>query len=137
MAAPGYLVFSQRSELTPDLAALSAQAERFFGTRLEAGSSVDRIVVVHGETRAERELHAHERTEDDLALADAGEARAGGGGLALLARRCPTVWLVARESDPDPFALRLAAILASVLLGPIVDPSIPEIFGVKTARGRL
>ncbi|HZU83705.1 MAG TPA: hypothetical protein VE987_12345, partial [Polyangiaceae bacterium] len=57
--------------------------------------------------------------------------------LARLARRCQTLWLIAREASPDPLALRLAAILASVLLGPIVDAAYEEIFGVKTARSKL
>jgi hypothetical protein len=34
-------------------------------------------------------------------------------------------------------ALRLAAILASVVLGPILDPETSEIFGVKTARLKI
>jgi hypothetical protein len=47
------------------------------------------------------------------------------------------VWLVTRETVDDRIALRLAMILASVHLGPIVDPLGPDIFGVKTARGKL
>ena len=54
-----------------------------------------------------------------------------------MARRCQTVWLVARTDDADPLALRLAAILASVVLGPILDARGPELFGVKTARAKL
>ena len=138
MAGLEYLVFSQSSVTTVDVGAWGAQAARFFGTRLEASSWDDRLVMIPRDGgRSERRLLARARTDDDLIAADAAEARAGGGGLALLARRCPTVWQVVRESDPDPVALRLAAILASILLGPIVDPSVPEIFGVKTARERL
>ena len=48
----------------------------------------------------------------------------------------PCGWSSARR-DPDPLALRLAAILASVLLGPILDVRVPELFGVKTARAKL
>jgi hypothetical protein len=133
-----YLVFSQRAETTMDVEAWAAQAIRFFGTRLETSSWNDRIVLIPAaRARAERRLTARARTDEDLILADAAEVRAGGGGLAGLARRCPTVWRVVRETDPDPLALRLAAILASVLLGPIVDPAGPDIFGVKTARERL
>jgi hypothetical protein len=47
------------------------------------------------------------------------------------------VWLVSRADQADPLALRLAAILASVFLGPILDVRVPEIFGVKTARAKL
>ena len=49
----------------------------------------------------------------------------------LLGKRNP------RIADPDALALRLAAILASVLLGPILDARVPELFGVKTARAKL
>lgn len=79
---------------------------------------------------------ARSREADDLALADEAEARKGGG-LGRLAHRCPTVWLVERRTEEDPAALRLAAILASVLLGPILDARVPELVGVKTARERL
>jgi hypothetical protein len=47
------------------------------------------------------------------------------------------IWLIARESDTDGLALRLATILASVLLGPILDARVPELLGVKSARARL
>ena len=59
-------------------------------------------------------------------------------GLALLARRCQAVWIVERaDGEPDRLALLLSAILASVLLGPILDPARGELFGVKTARAKL
>jgi hypothetical protein len=84
-----------------------------------------------------RAIEGRERDEKDLARADLAEARAGGGGLAGLARRCETIWLIERLSTTDMLALRLAAVMASVLLGPILDPETSEIFGVKTARLRL
>jgi hypothetical protein len=60
-----------------------------------------------------------------------------GAGLADLAARCPQVWLVEREEPEDLVALRLAAILAGVALGPILSPGAGELFGPKTARERL
>jgi hypothetical protein len=71
-----------------------------------------------------------------MALAEAAEA-AQGGGLGLLARRCPVVWIVERAAERDSAALLLAAILAGILLGPILDARVPELLGVKTARARL
>jgi len=73
-------------------------------------------------------------TEQDLEIAEAADT---GGGLLLLARRCGMLWLVVRESERDGLALRFAAILASVLLGPILDVRGPDLFGVKTARAKL
>jgi hypothetical protein len=83
-----------------------------------------------------RSAFARPATEDDWAAADAAETRAGTFGLARLARRCGMVWIIAAEGADDALALRLAAILASILLGPIL-PLDGEIFGVKTARERL
>jgi hypothetical protein len=137
-----YVVFAQ-GEARLDVGAWDAHAERFFRTRIgttepsPSPNAVCFVVAPQGAAPGTRWAYARPRATGDLALADAAEARAGGGGLALLARRCPTVWLVARETEDDRLALRLAAILAGVLLGPILDVRGPEIFGVKTARGKL
>jgi hypothetical protein len=126
-----FLVFSQSKETIRDVPAWDAHAARFFGTRLTAGEG-EAILVGDRPVR----VVARPREPADLALADEAEARAGGG-LGLLAHRCPTVWLVERRADDEGTALRLAAILASVLLGPILDARVPELLGVKTARQRL
>jgi len=131
-----YLVFSQSKGGTRDVPAWDAHAARFFDTRLRAGEG-DEILVALGSDAAEpRRVTSRAREPEDLALADRAEARTGGG-LGLLAHRCPTVWLVERQAEEDAVALRLAAILASVLLGPILDARVPELLGVKSARERL
>jgi hypothetical protein len=148
-----YVVFAQRADARVDIGGWSAQAERFFATRLglaedkryAPGRDAPRheearfVIAPAGEAPGIRSASARPRADDDLALATDVDGRAGPGGtgLALVARRCQTVWLVGRETDPDPLALRLAAILASVLLGPILDVRVPELFGVKTARAKL
>jgi hypothetical protein len=141
-----YLVFSQRDDTRPDGATWDTQARRFFGASLTVRAGVSeavrdggaRIAVTpEGAPQAERNVRARTATEADYALARDAEVRMSGGGLGLLARRCPIVWEVEREADSDPDALRVAAVLASVLLGPIVDARGPEIFGVKTARQKL
>jgi hypothetical protein len=149
----GYIVFAQRADARIDIAAWSRQAERFFSTRLglaedkryAAGVAAARtddarfVIAPEGAPPGIRSAYARPCEADDLARALRADERAGPGGtgLALVARRCPTVWLIARAVDPDPLALRLAAILASVLLGPILDVRVPELFGVKTAREKL
>ena len=132
-----FLVFSQSKEAARDVSSWDAHAARFFATRLQVGEG-DAILVTHGTGGSAESVRvvARPREAGDLALADEAEARTGGG-LGLLARRCPTVWLVERRTDDDATALRLAAILASVLLGPILDARVPELLGVKTARERL
>ena len=148
-----FLVFAQRADARVDIGGWSAQAERFFSTRLglaedkpyapgQAAPLTDgaRIVIApEGEPPGIRSAQGRPREAHDLSLAEDADERAGPGGtgLALVARRCQTVWLVTRTLDPDPLALRLAAILASVLLGPILDVRVPELFGVKTARAKL
>ena len=147
----GYLVFGQSTDVRTDIVSWNAHATRFFGTRIGLTSderrgddpsllSSDPIVFVvapHDEAPGLRSTFARPRDPEDLSLAEAADARAGGTGLALVARRCGVVWLVVREALPDRLALRLAAILASVLLGPILDASAGELFGVKTARAKL
>jgi hypothetical protein len=145
-----YRVFAQRADARVDIDAWNAHAVRFFATRI--GLTTDRrypdaaapvldevtfVVAPEGAESGLRTARARPRQSEDLALADLAEPRARGAGLSALARRCGMVWLVAREGDGDRLALRLAAILASVLLGPVLDPAGPDIFGVKTARERL
>jgi hypothetical protein len=138
MPAEAYLVFSQRPETSVDLAGWGAHAQRFFGAAVTASAEGDRLAVTpRGEVAALRFVRGRPATAADHALATRAEAHVGGGGLGSLAQRCPTVWEVVREAEQDPAALRVAALLAGVLLGPVVDPGVPEIFGVKTAREKL
>ncbi len=135
------LVFAQRARAVLEVDAWNAHGEQFFRTRIglaEPSENGGRLVVApEGLDPGMRAVEGRERNEKDLVRADIAEARAGGGGLGFLARRCPVVWLIERESATDMLALRLAAVMASVLLGPIVDPETLEIFGVKTARQKI
>jgi hypothetical protein len=135
------LVFAQRAQARLEVEAWNQHGERFFGTRIGLAEALDlggRIVIApEGCEPGIRAALGRGRTDDDLVRADLAEARAGGGGLALLARRCPAVWLIERQTPTDMLALRLAAVMASVLLGPILDPASGELFGVKTARMKL
>jgi hypothetical protein len=139
---PAYIVFTSALQPQLDLAAWNGQAERFFATRLALlGRTADgeariRVTPPSGPT-GERVLSVRPRAAADMALAEAAEERANGGGMVLVARRCHSVWLVAREEEEDRMALRLAMVLASVFLGPILDARGPELFGVKTARAKL
>lgn len=146
-----YVVFAQRDAATLDERGAAANAQRFFRASLSfaEGAGDDprreedaRDVLIETDdptTSGTRRVTARRATPDDHARADAAEAasREAGlraGGLAELARRCDYVWLVATERADDRAALAIAAILATVLLGPIVVPSGREIFGVRGAR---
>jgi hypothetical protein len=135
-----FVVFSQSKDARVDIRAWDAHARRFFHTRLglaedARGDAVAFVVAPEGEAPGVRTACARPRKAEDLAMAHAADP--AGAGLALLAQRCPIVWLVERKSDDDRLALRLSAVLASILLGPILDVRVPELLGVKSARARL
>jgi hypothetical protein len=145
-----YLVFAQRSDARVDIDAWNDHAARFFATRvgltedpkqdLTGGAPITAVGLVlapEGAPPGIRSLFVRPREAEDLALAEEADAKAGSAGLALLARRCESIWLVVRDAERDPLALLGAAILASLMLGPILDARGPELFGVKTARAKL
>lgn len=154
-AEGAFVVFGQRADSAIDEAAARSNARRFFGADLTLGpdrepatshpevdarwlrltsddptASGRRVVYVRPAAPAD-----HARAEDAEATAAREGQRAGG--LSDLARRCPYAWLVLAPSDDDRVALTLAAVLATVLLGPIVTPSGRRIFGVRGARMAL
>jgi hypothetical protein len=152
--ARAYLVFAQRDDARLEIHFWQQQARRFFDTEL--GLSVDkaydrldsmpttdaaRIVVSSPKNAVEATLlcAARPSTAADLALAESIEARHGYTGLSMLAKRCKTVWLVSstNQAGGDRAALLLSAIVASVVLGPIIPPAHDELYGVKTARLKL
>ncbi|MBS2015241.1 MAG: hypothetical protein JST00_20295 [Deltaproteobacteria bacterium] len=146
-------VFAQRPDPRLDVEALKQQASRFFATKL--GLTVDkrygtdppiadaaRIVVSGADPGASgtRLCYGRAASADDVAAAEEAERQQGSTGLALLAQRCRTVWLVVPEpgdDGADRVALTIAAIFASTMLGPILVPGGREIFGVRTARMKL
>ncbi len=144
-----YLIYGQRGDGTIPISLWRNQADRFFGAKLgwtvekryEATALPERdaasLMVFAGERRGTRAVITRPSTPDDHALAEALEHQQGTYGLALLARRCPRVWLVESEGPWDPVSLLVAAVIASVELGPIVDPGREALFGVKTARAKL
>ena len=145
-AHPPFKVFAQREDARVELATWRRQAAQFFATELglaqdppegppfPRSAEVEVMIATRDGATGRRRCVGRPREEEDLREADAAEARAGTSGLALLAKRCPMVWLVYPEAGDDRVALRIAAILASTLLGPIVAPGGEAIFGVKTAR---
>jgi hypothetical protein len=139
-----FVVFSQATSSGIDIAGWDGHAARFFRTRLSLAGPADPHgsavrVAPDGQPAGVRRIRMRPREAGDLAAAEAADA--GNTGLALLARRCGAVWLVEREAEDAPLAgstaLRLAAIVASVVLGPILDSRVPELLGVKTARSRF
>lgn len=144
-AMPHYLVFTQSKKNKLDVEGWRTRARSFFAADL--GLAIDKVgdasalardaalVMIHGaDVSGTRLLLTRETEPNDLDLARDLEAKNGGYGLALLAERCPRVWLVAIDGEKDRAALLLTAVIGSFELGPIVDPACAEIFGVRTAR---
>ena len=146
----GYAVFAQSPLVRLDVESLKHKASQFFQTKL--GLTVDkhydaelplrdaaRFVIASGDPSASGTRLVYGRAVDsaDLAAAEQAERTIGTYGLALLAQRCKTIWMIATPSDDDRVALTLAAILASAFLGPILGPGGREILGVRSARLKL
>jgi hypothetical protein len=133
-----YVVFAQLEGARLPLNRLASQAEAHF-------AAVVRDVTPHGETRARFEYSAHdERSEFSVSIraiadSDVAAARAvdQGGGLADLAARCKTIWVVeSPPTAPEWLALECSALLASIALGPIFDADGGLLLGVRSARER-
>jgi hypothetical protein len=145
-----FAVFSQRPDVRLDVDALARQAERFFASKL--GVTVDkryddvvpdadaaRVVIAGGDGTSSGTRLCFGRAADsaDFAAAEEAERAMGTYGLALLAQRCKTIWLLVPETEEDRAALTIAAVLASHMLGPILSPGGREIYGVRGARLKL
>jgi hypothetical protein len=142
-------VFAQRSDAQLEIGQWERHAEQFF--RAKVGLTVEKrygadpkerdaalvVVAPEAEPPGVRFVYARPREPEDLQAAEAADIRAGSPGMGLLARRCGYVWLVAAEGDGDRLALLLAAIVASVVLGPILSRDQAKLFGVRTARAKL
>jgi len=126
-------------------------AQRFTDTRL--GITTDkrygmrdivrdaaRVVLSRDTLRATRLVMVRAATDADVSHAEAGERASGTYGMAALAKRCKTVFVVvtqAADDSRDDAALLLCAILAGTELGPIVAPDASDIIGFKTAWTRF
>lgn len=139
-----YLVFSQQSLTSLDVALLARHAKRFFGAefalreRPERGEVGDVVIASGANGTPGAALHARVRAcvEGDYEAAERAEIAGRAGGMAALARRCRYVWEVGEGGAGEAEVLRLCAILASVLLGPVMPPAGDALFGVRGARER-
>jgi hypothetical protein len=140
----GYLVFSQDSGDLPAADRLAAHASRFFGATVEKlgaeGSTLRvRLSSLGHSFDAELAIRARNVTRADLEDAREAEARGRAAGMAALAEKCPRVWELDRGGKDDPSEtayLTLAAICASVALGPVLPPDRATLFGVRGAMER-
>ncbi len=154
--AASFRVFSQDSGTKIRSAKWGEFARRFTDTRL--GITTDkrygardivrdaaRVVLAREGMNTTLLVLVRPATDSDVAAAEAGERAAGTYGLAALAKRCKTIFVVeahgggvtAPGGGPDRAALLLSAILAGTELGPIVYPGAADLVGFKTAWTRF
>ena len=141
-----HLVFAQG--LAPDVnsESLGRNAERYFRATIQALPALENAPV--DSTRIELQgphqvqgifsIRERPRTADDLERAQIAEQRGRAAGMAALAERCASVWLVEPEPGSGQTAtLMLCAIIASVALGPVLPPDDSTLFGVRGAMERV
>jgi hypothetical protein len=143
-------VFSQQPDLVAALPKLLAHARRFFAAELNvlSASSPTRTDVVVAEALVELEsarypgrgkfrIESKATGSDDRFAAEVAEARGKAAGMAELAARCQALWVIHPEGEITGTAeLQLAALLASVALGPVLPVDESTLFGVRGAMER-
>jgi len=143
-------VFSQQPDLVAALPQLLAHARRFFAAELNvlSASVAERpnvsqaFVTLYLESarypgNGKFRVESRPTTDADRAAAEAAEVRGKAGGMALLAARCPVLWIITPEGDPSGSAeLQLSALLASVALGPVLPSDEDTLYGVRGAMER-
>jgi hypothetical protein len=137
-----FVVFTQREELRVDVVGLRASAARHFDCDLEleedSPDSVRGSLARRGDgARATFRIRARPRTETDLRRATCAEQAGRAAGMAALAARCPSVWVVEPLDTADAAAVHtLCAVMASTALGPVLPPDDSTLYGVRGALAR-
>ena len=134
-----YAVFSQEPGQKPPFEKLATNATRFFSATLELGEQTEttvtvRLVVSRPHLTGDFRIASRGTTPDDMARARDAEARGRAGGMAALAAKCAHIWTLdpgGVEPPSEAAYLTLAAICASVALGPVVPPDGATLFGVR------
>lgn len=157
-ANQAFTLFSPEPLSRVDIAQLAHKARTFFATALEIDPvkaypegncpSEDALTIeikpmgksILAPTRVNVVTFPLAREPFFRELGDSAARAIGGAGMDILVARTARIWQVAKdvESGDDSRApLRVSAILAAVLLAPIVPPEGNTIYGVKGARERL
>jgi hypothetical protein len=139
-----YLVFSQEPRGRPSFERLKVNAARFFSTTLELveedeTSIMLRLVCTRPALHGDFRIASRDTVKDDIMNARDAEARGRAGGMAMLAEKCGQVWTIEAASEEVPSEavyLTLAAVCASVALGPVLPPDGATLFGVRGAIER-
>jgi hypothetical protein len=141
-------VFSQRAELSLDLAELLRATRRYFDATLEIQSRADQEgsgELVQVLLRSDKHdydgvftIQSRHTTAADLHDARIAEQRGRAAGMSQLAERCPTIWDVRPlGTDAELASLNLCGILAAVALGPVLPDDCTTLYGVRGAMERV
>jgi len=133
------LVFAQSNDGAFPARIAEQQGATHFGLTVtaEAGVNVTTLNVSSGGVRATYHISARPIHEDDVARARAAELRGRVPGMADLAARCRTAWLVEPVNDPPEWLTwECCALVAFVALGPILPDDDASLLGVRSARER-
>lgn len=140
---PRFCVFAQREEPAIPVVDLVRNAARYFEAEvivLAAEGAEARLEVVsarHG-FRGVFGLVSRPPEAQDLSAARAAEVSGRAAGMSLLAERCARLWQVEPLGPASTEAgLALAALLASVALGPVLPSDHATLYGVRGAMERL
>lgn len=120
---------------------LRAQARTFFDAELDVVAESERegtldVEVARAGNRGRVRVRTSDVDEATLAAGRAAAAAIGGAGFDVLVERTRAVMRLETVEGDARAALVVAAVLASITLGPILAPD-GAIFGVRGARMRL
>jgi hypothetical protein len=134
------LVFAQSSDESFPARIAERHGATHFGLAIAAEAveaNVTTFNVSSSGVRAAYRVSVRPITEDDLARARAAASRGGAPGMAELAARCRTAWLVEALNDPPAWLTwECCALVAFVALGPILPDDGASLLGVRSARER-
>ncbi|HEY2407003.1 MAG TPA: hypothetical protein VGI10_13425 [Polyangiaceae bacterium] len=139
------LVFSQILGLRVNPADLLGATRRYFDAELEVlgeaqapGAHALHLRLTAPSHTGEFIVRARHATREDLERARQAEINGRAAGMASLAERCPTIWVIEERAPRSDAALfNLCAILASVALGPVLPDDSSTLFGVRGALERV
>ncbi|HEY4116799.1 MAG TPA: hypothetical protein VGM56_03035 [Byssovorax sp.] len=149
--APAFTVLSPEPDARVDAERWAHQARRFFSLELDvvtpkryptgAFPLADRLEVDVARGLSRGRVVVVTLPEARVPSAKRGGVRAAiamrRGGMDAVAERARRVWQIAPATGDARAAIAVAAVLASELLGPVVEGAGLDVFGVKGARERL
>ena len=134
-----YLVFAQSIDESFPVRNIEQQGALRFGLEVVASvaANVTTLNVSSGGVLGEFRVSVRAVVDHDLARARIAASRGRAAGMADLAARCRSAWLVEPVNDPPEWLTwECCALVAFVALGPILPEDDASLLGVRSARER-